>query len=84
MNGKDVRQYVDVLYLLTNVYEDDYSKIKWRKADKQNSDLYEMKSTYNEQFWQNYNTVRLNPLKRNVAELEKQNSLSEQFKKNQK
>jgi len=84
MDGKGVRQYVDVLYLLTNVYEDDYSKIKWRKADKQNSDLYEMKSTYNEQFWQNYNTVKLNPLKRNVAELEKQNSLSEQFKKNQK
>ncbi len=81
-NGKTLKQYVDLKFLLTNVYEDDYSKIKWRDADKRDKDLYESSTPYNEQFWNNYNTVKLNPLKRDAKELEKKRSLQEQYIKN--
>jgi hypothetical protein len=79
-NGSTVRQYSDIVFLLTNIYEEDYSKIRWRKAEDQDKDLYDNTTPYNEKFWENYNTVKLNPLKRPTADLEKEKSLKEQYK----
>lgn len=81
-NGKALKQYADIQFLLTNVYEDNYSKIKWKNAEVRDKDLYENDTPYNEEFWKNYNTVKLNPLKRNPTELEKKRPLNDQFKKN--
>lgn len=81
-DGKALKQYADIQFLLTNVYEDNYSKIKWKNAEDRDKDLYENDTPYNEEFWKNYNTVKLNPLKRNPRELEKKRPLNDQFKKN--
>lgn len=80
--GKTVKQYIDLQFLLTNVYEDDYSRIRWRDTEDRNKDLYESETPYNKEFWNSYNTVKLNPLKRDPKELEKNRSLKEQFHKN--
>jgi hypothetical protein len=82
-DGKTLKQYTDALFLLTNVYEDDYSRIKWKNAEKQDRDLYKNNTPYNEKFWENYNTVKLNPLKREVVDLEKEKTLKEQYKGSQ-
>lgn len=81
-DGKTVKQYIDIQFLMTNVYEDDYSRIRWRDAEDRNKDLYESETPYNKEFWNSYNTVKLNPLKRDPKELEKNRSLKEQFHKN--
>lgn len=81
-DGKELKQYADIQFLLTNVYEDNYSKIKWKNAEDRDKDLYENDTPYNEEFWKNYNTVKINPLKRNPTELEKKQPLNNQFKKN--
>jgi hypothetical protein len=78
---KKQSQFAEKLFLLTNVYEDDFSKIKWRDAEKRDKDLYSKDAPYNEKFWANYNMVKLNPLKRSTIELEKNSTLSQQFKK---
>ncbi len=50
-------------------------------AEDRDADLYKLNLPYNEEFWKNYNTVKLNPLKRTPTELEKNKSLEEQFKR---
>lgn len=81
LSEKTQLQYNDVLFLLTNIYEDEYSKIRWRQAEVQDKDLYKNDAPYHEAFWKTYNTVKLNPLKRNTKDLEKEMPLNEQYKK---
>lgn len=81
IDGKVVKQSSDQIFLLTNVISEDFSKIKWKDAEDRDADLYKLNLPYNEEFWKNYNTVKLNPLKRTPTELEKNRSLEEQFKK---
>ncbi len=80
LGDKTVKQFKNQIFLLTNIYEDDYSKIKRRKAEEQNKDIYKKDMQYNPVFWDNYNTVKINPLKRLPTELQKEKSLEEQFK----
>lgn len=81
LGEKKQTQFAEKLFLLTNVYENDFSKIKWKDAEKRDKDLYGKDDPYNEKFWENYNMVKLNPLKRSTKELEKNSTLTQQFKK---
>lgn len=81
IDGKVLKQSADQIFLLTNVISEDFSKIKWKEAEDRDKDLYKIDLPYNQQFWENYNTVKLNPLKRIPKELEKDIPLIEQFKK---
>lgn len=81
-DGQTKLQYTDIVFLLTNVYEDDYSRIKWKDAEDRDKDLYDNETPYNEEFWSTYNTVKANPLRRDAKELEKNRAMNEQFKSN--
>jgi hypothetical protein len=81
VDSKTLKQSVDQIFLLTNVYADDFSKIRRKESEKRERDLYSVDRPYNEHFWENYNTVKLNTINRSVTELEKERSLAEQFKK---
>ncbi|MCA6369553.1 MAG: carboxypeptidase-like regulatory domain-containing protein [Cytophagales bacterium] len=76
------KQYVEILFLLNRVYQDNYSKIKWKDAEERDEDLYKREMPYNEKFWNSYNMVILSPLKRGAADLERKQKLNEQFKQN--
>jgi len=82
--GKKIeKQYIDVVFLLTNIFDERSLKIKWKEAEDQEKDLYKINKPYNEQFWKNYNAVILNPLtKDRVKDLELKDSINAQFKKN--
>ncbi|GCC51374.1 hypothetical protein SanaruYs_15990 [Chryseotalea sanaruensis] len=81
LEDKEVKQFTNSVLLLINIYEDDFSKIKWKEVESQNEDLYTKDTPYNESFWNNFNTVKNNPLKRVPNELEKEKSLEDQFKR---
>lgn len=81
IDGKVFKQSSDQIFLLTNVISEDFSKIKWKDAEDRDADLYKLNLPYNEGFWKNYNTVKINPLKRIPIELQKKKSLEEQFKR---
>jgi hypothetical protein len=81
IDGKVFKQSSDQIFLLTNVISEDFSKIKWKDAEDRDADLYKLNLPYNEDFWRNYNTVKINPLKRIPIELQKRKSLEEQFKR---
>ncbi len=81
IDGKIFKQSSDQIFLLTNVISEDFSKIKWKDAEDRDADLYKLNRPYNEVFWKNFNTVKMNPLKRSPTELEKNKSLEEQFKR---
>lgn len=83
-DGKTQKQYVHTQFLLTHIYEDDFSKIKWKNTEDRNLDLYKKEIPYNEDFWTNYNVIKLNPLNRVPSELEKEKSLEAQFKQGNK
>ncbi len=82
--GKTQKQYIHTQFLLTHVYDDDFSKIKWKDTEDRNVDLYKKEIPYNEDFWTNYNVIKLNPLNRVPTELEKEKSLEAQFKEEKK
>lgn len=79
VGNKVLKQYSDEIFLLTSVFTEDFSKIKWKEAEDRNMDLYKSDLPYNQQFWKNYNTIKLNPLKRMPLELEKKRTLEKQF-----
>ncbi len=83
-DGQIQKQYVFAQFLLTNIYDDEFSKIKWKDTEDRNIDLFKIEKPYNEDFWNNYNVIKLNPLKRNPDELEKEKSLEAQFKQGTK
>jgi hypothetical protein len=80
--GSILNQHVETMFLLTNVYDDISQKVRWRDAEKRDKNLYESNTQFNEEFWSNYNMVKLTPLIRGTQEIEKNRPLSEQFKTN--
>jgi hypothetical protein len=81
VNGFVKKQFADQIFLLTNIYGEGFSRIKWKETEDRDIDLYKVDRPYNQQFWERYNTVKMNPLKRNPKELEKNLPLAEQFKR---
>jgi len=69
IDGKGVRQYSDNIFLLTNVYEDDFARVKWKDTEARDQNLSHYDKPNNEAFWENYNTILLNPLGRSYEDL---------------
>lgn len=74
---KSTLQYVHTQFLLTNLYTDDFSKIKWKDAEKRDKDLYESKTEYNENFWNTYNIVKLDKLVKDPTKMIRIKSLKD-------
>ena len=84
-NGKG-QQYAVFDLSVNNVItrKKDFDRIRKRDSQENDVDLYGQDFKYNQDFWQFYNMVKLNPLLKKVkTDLEKEESLEHQFKKNE-
>jgi hypothetical protein len=79
-DGRKLRQYTELTYLLTNVFVDKYKKVKARETVSQHTDLFDIEWEYDSVFWKKYTIPMLNPLTKSTSELEQQKSIEEQFK----
>jgi hypothetical protein len=84
IDGKVLKQSSEQIFLLTNIHEEKFSKIKNKESEERDTDIYKIDRPYNAYFWKTYNTVLINPLKRTPSELEKNRSLEEQFRDSKK
>ena len=75
--AKSALQFVHTQFLLTNLYTDNFSKIKWKDAEKRDKDLYESKREYNEYFWNSYNVIKLDKLVKDPTKMIRIKSLKD-------
>jgi len=81
-NGK--LQYMQLELLITSIDTENYERIKNKNVFSDGQEIYDVDRAYNEDFWQNYNTVKLNPLSKKAKDhLEFESSLEDQFKRNE-
>jgi len=77
------QQYTIFDYSVNNIVtrRADFERIKRKESQDKDVDLYSQDFTYNENFWRDYNMVKLNPLFRKAQkDLEKEKKLEQQFK----
>lgn len=80
---EDMLQYTILeLFVTATHINDDYEKIKARHTVSRNKDVNNIEARYNPEFWENYNTVQLNPIsKKAKRDLQSKITLEEQYKK---
>ena len=84
-NGKQKKQTTESSFYVTNIYttKKEFDRVKLREKQQKYIDLYKTEIPYNESFWESYNSVLRNPLLLKAKkDLEKDESLEEQFKDN--
>ncbi len=81
------KQYIKATLLVNNILTQrkDYEKIKAKFTSPDDVELYNQNYTYNPEFWDTYNIIKLNPLyKQAKKSLEIESTLEEQFVENGK
>lgn len=82
-SGEAGQQYASYELMINSVIakKKDFDRVAKRNAQQQGMDLYSQDFKYNENFWEHFNMIEQNPLKKKiVSDLEIKKKLDEQFK----